>query len=145
MTTRPDDDAHDDTRGGASVGARAIPRSARTPLGVLAIVTLWVAMAVLNPDVTYHLAPAVVAWSVPYLGGTKGTLGGIVTAAAGGLVAAVGTAAVLHSLGWLNGPVLFGGDAFGEAVWMAAAAAAVAIGVGLARRQRQAAPGTDAP
>lgn len=87
---------------------------------------VWTALAAMRPEVTYHLAPAMVVWLPPwtYAGAPRPAR---LAAVAAGLIAAVGAAAVLRAAGWLAGPVLFGRDALDEAVLVALGAAAVAV------------------
>jgi hypothetical protein len=92
--------------------------------GVLAT-ALWAVLASLRPEVTYHLAPAVVVLAVPYLHGRNaGRRTGLAATAVGAVLALV-AAGVLRAAGRLEGPVLVGGDAFGEAVLVTLAAAVV--------------------
>jgi hypothetical protein len=97
----------------------------RIAVGTIGVMALWMVLAGLRPHVTYHLAPALVVWSVPFLvAGRDVRPRSTVAATAFGVLAAVTTAAALAFLGWSQGPVLFGGDATTEAVL-------VALGAGL--------------
>jgi hypothetical protein len=95
----------------------------RAVVGTLGVIALCVVLAGLRPQVTYHLAPALVVWSVPFLSGGRGLrFGSGLAAAAFGVLAAVTTATALALLGWSQGPALFGGDATAEAMLVALAA-----------------------
>ncbi len=111
-----------DTRRGVD-GACA----ARATIGTLALCGVWALLASFSPDKTYHLAPALITWTFPYLR-VSCTRDSRRPAAAAipGAVAAVLTGVVLDSTGSLDGPVLFGGNARGEAILVAVAAAVLA-------------------
>lgn len=97
--------------------------------GTLLIAVAWAVLAGRSPDTTYHLAPALVAWGYPYLrlsaapAGRRQAMGAVAVGAA----AAVLTTFALELIGWLEGPVLVGGDALGESLLVAGVAAVVAL------------------
>ena len=106
------------------------------PLGLAltaAFVAGWVVLAALRPTVTYHLAPALVALTLPYAYWTRSqplTLpAAILSAVAGGTIAVLTTLG-LGSAGYLAGPVLFGADATVEGLIVAGSAAVTAAAIG---------------
>jgi hypothetical protein len=87
--------------------------------GALAVV--WLIAAAPRPDVTYHLAPMLVAGALPVVTVFDGTTvpGNklLVFAAGVGFLVAVATTGVLTATGWLQGPPLGPFDnAVGESV-----------------------------
>lgn len=110
----------------------------RAMLVALGVAVLWGALAFARPSTTFHLAPAIVAWTPPYLVASSGVDDdrGVRAALAGGSVAAVG-GLVLAALGRLDGPVLFGGSGWAEAVIVAGVATAVAAVVMTIRQHRR--------
>lgn len=113
-------------------GHRGSPARPVRPLrwavaGGLVVVALWTVLAALRPEVTYHLAPALVVWSPPFLvaGGARQRRDRLL-ATGGGLALAVVAAWLLDLAGWLDGPALVVADAFREALLVAGAAALVA-------------------
>lgn len=101
---------------------------ARAILGTLAIAALWVGVAAWRPTTTYHLAPAVLAWTPPYLSVVAGAgrWGGAFAAVAGGMAAA-GVSLVLAVAGWLDGPALIGGGPLAESLLVSGGAAVVGV------------------
>ncbi|MEX2619567.1 MAG: hypothetical protein WD250_05045 [Egibacteraceae bacterium] len=99
----------------------------------LLVAAVWALLAGRRPDATYHFAPALVAWAYPYLrlsaapAGRRQALAAVI----GGATAAVIMAFALDAVGWLRGPVLFGGDALGESLLVAGLAALVALVVSI--------------
>jgi hypothetical protein len=97
--------------------------------GTFLVAVVWVLLAARRPDTTYHFAPALVVLAYPYLRlsgaatGRRQALGGV---AVGAAVAAV-VALALQAMDWLQGLVLFGGDALGEAVLVAGLAALAGV------------------
>lgn len=117
---------------------RSSPRQVfRAAVGTFAVLALWAGLAVTSPEVTYHLAPALVVWVTPWMYGAPRRRG-LLAATVAGLLVAVGAASLLRAGGWLAGPVLFGGDALGEALIVSLGAAAIAAGVitGISRGER---------
>ncbi len=104
---------------------------------------VWLVLAVLNPETTYHLAPLLVAaaWPVVFRlrAGPRPGMPGRVVAVAGGTAIAAVVAAVLSVLDALRGPTLTGtGDALTEtaiAVAVGAVAGLVVVGAGPRRRR----------
>jgi hypothetical protein len=87
----------------------------RALLLALLLAALWAVMAILRSDVTYHLAPLLIA-AVPGLAASadRPPRRSVATRLAGlGLAAALGVTLLLSSLGRLDGPSLlpFGGAA----------------------------------
>jgi hypothetical protein len=85
----------------------------RLPRGLLysgSLAVVWLIAAVLRPEVTYHLAPVLVAGSLPialvldrdHVPKTRA----LVLAAGLGFAVAVATTALLAGAGWLEGPTL---------------------------------------
>lgn len=108
---------------------KSLIRRVGVPIG---LALLWAALAVRQPTVTYHLAPALVAAAVPATYGDQGGVrpsrrGSLLLAGAGVGVALVVTA-VLSAVDALRGPSLLpvGGAALESAVF------AVAGGLGRA-------------
>ncbi|MGI8873154.1 MAG: hypothetical protein ACR2KP_02275 [Egibacteraceae bacterium] len=93
------------------------------------IAVAWAVLAGRSPDATYHFAPALVAWTYPYLrlSGTRASPRQALGAVVVGTAVAVITTVVLDAVGWLEGPVLVGGDALGESLLVAGFAAVVAV------------------
>ncbi|MEO5779294.1 MULTISPECIES: hypothetical protein [Arthrobacter] len=119
------------TRTGASVSA--------------ALAVLWLVLALLNPETTYHLAPVLVAagWPVVYrlrAGGRRPVMLRTL-AVAGGAGTALLVTGVLGALGALRGPTLTGtGNALAETIIAIAAgvvAGMIAVGVVPQRRARK--------
>ena len=100
-------------------------RAGRAAGATLAVLVLWVALAAARPEVTYHLAPALIVWAAPWTFGGTDPRHRLATTGAG-LAVAVGGATLLRAAGWLSGPVLFGGDALVEAVLVSVGAGLVA-------------------
>ncbi len=120
------------TRTGASVSA--------------ALAVLWLVLALLNPETTYHLAPLLVAagWPVVYrlrAGSRRPAMLRILAVAGGTGIALVVTGA-LAALDALRGPTLTGsGNALTEtfiAVAAGAVAGMAAVGILPQRRSRKA-------
>jgi hypothetical protein len=86
---------------------------------------LWVAVAGLRPDTTFHLAPLIVAaW--PAL--TERELAGAVRMSLLGLFLTLATTTMLFSLGWLDGPSLLPcGGAISESILAGGAGALLGI------------------
>jgi hypothetical protein len=114
-------------------------RSGRAVAGTLLVAALWAVLAAWRPGTTYHFAPALVAWAYPYLRLSRAptrlrqALGAVGVGAA---VAAV-TAFTLHTVGWLTGPVLFGGSALGESLLVVGLAALAALVVWIVRSAKR--------
>lgn len=111
----------------------------RAATGTLLVAAVWALLAGRRPDTTYHFAPALVAWAYPYLRLSATPTGRrqALAAVAGGAAAAVIMTFALNALGWLEGPVLFGGDALGESLLVAGLAALAALGVSTVARRRE--------
>lgn len=100
--------------------------------GVMAVAALWVVLAVLRPEVTYHLGPALVVWAGPCLAGRSESRALLATG--GSAVFALTVALLLSSTNVLRGPAIVGADALGEAIIVTVSAAAIAVlGIGLRR------------
>lgn len=122
-----------DTEGATTVSDEDVSTGGVPPVwalaGTLLVAVAWAALAGRSPDTTYHAAPALMAWAYPYLrliaalAGRRQALRAVAVGAAGAVV----TAFVLELIGWLEGPVLFGGDALGESLLVAGFAAVVAL------------------
>lgn len=101
---------------------------------------LWGVLAALRPTVTFHLAPAVVAGAYTFLRRSSSTGAAWRQAALDALIGAALAVAVvllLSAVGWLRGPVLFGGGPVGEGVILAAVGALAGAVIAPARRGRQ--------
>jgi hypothetical protein len=115
------------------------PRTWRAVAGTLLVAVVWALLAARRPDRTYHFAPALVVWAYPYLrlsGAETGRRQALGWVAVGGAVA-VGVALALHAMDWLQGPVLFGGDALREAVLVTGLAALAGVVVASLRTGRR--------
>lgn len=97
----------------------------RAAVTLLALLAVWAVLGAIRPGVTHHLAPAVVVWTLPLIHGE--TRRGRIAVTGIGVAGAILGAAILRAAGWLAGPVLFGGDAFGEAVLVALGAGALPV------------------
>ena len=107
--------------------------------GTFGVAALWVGLAMLRPEVTYHLAPALVVWAGPYLAGRRASRALLATSASA--VFALIVALLLSTADVLRGPAIVGGDALGEAIIVIVSAAVIAvIGIGF-RSMRSASAG----
>lgn len=110
-------------------------RPGQAALGAVLVAGLWALLAARRPDTTYHFAPALVVWAYPYLRlsgtptGRRQHLGAVVVGASVGTIMTF----ALNAAGWLEGPALFGGDAFGESLLVAGLAGLLALVVLIAR------------
>lgn len=109
------------------------PEVRRTALVTMALAVLWIVLAFSRDDVTYHLAPLIVA-AVPPAGlgmESKGTLRSLVIGGMGGAALALAVTFLLAALGRLTGPSLLPfGAAAAESVIFSFAGAIVGLLVG---------------
>ena len=109
------------------------PEVRRTGLVAVALAVLWVVLAFSRDDVTYHLAPLIVA-AVPPAGlgiEGKGTLRSLAVWAMGGAALALAVTFLLAALGRLTGPSLLPfGAAAAESVIFSFAGAIAGLLVG---------------
>ena len=108
------------------------------PAGLLAVV--WLVAAAVRPALTFHLAPVLIAGSVPLLLANDGATSQrfVVFGAFSGFALALGTTVVISTAGWMQGPSLlpFGGPAVEALVF--AVGGAVLGGVSAMMRPREA-------
>lgn len=106
------------------------------------LAALWFVVAAWRPEVTYHLAPLLIAATPPVImsldttgsGPAHATRPGLVGAGVAGLAVGIIATAVLSALGWLAGPSLLPvGGAATEAVAFAAIGAPVGLALALHR------------
>lgn len=112
--------------------ARTRPSWVVALLVAVGLALLWAVVAATGPAATYHLAPGVVAGAYPALRwpalAWRGERAITVVIGAGIALAA---AVVLQLAGLLDGPVLAGGNGFGEAVLVVAATTTLGVGSAL--------------
>lgn len=107
----------------------------------IALAGLWILVAAWRPEVTYHLAPLLVA-AIPPIAVTVGEdpesrLPMILRAGVAGLMLSLAATAILSWLGWLSGPSLLpAGGAAAEAVVFAFVGAAVGAATAVVRTRR---------
>ena len=104
-----------------------------------ALALIWIVAAGIQPTTTYHLAPLLVAATLPFaLVSEEPQIGtrGIITAAAAGAGLALGVTGVLTATEWLRGPSLlpFGGGTV-ESVTLALVGGALGLLLALLRRR----------
>jgi len=111
-------------------GLRAVVRRHAGLLATSAVALAWMALALRQPDTTYHFAPVIVAasWGAArrwVAAGSGSHAAGLAAAAGGGAIAVI-TAAELAWFGALEGPTLWGSaGALVETVAFAAVGAAL--------------------
>ena len=114
--------------------------AARRALGYAAALgVFWVLAAAIRPATTYHLAPILVAATLPLVlvsEAPDSAVRRVITAAVAGAALAVAVPAVLIVTDWLRGPSLlpFGGAAT-ESVTFALGGGAAGLVIGLLRRR----------
>jgi hypothetical protein len=124
----------------SAVARLVIELSSRRAVGYgLTFVAVWIVLALLRPTVTYHLAPLIVAASVPWVFVAEhresATVRDRMAATALGGVLSVGATALLAAIARLEGPSLLpSGGAAAESLVMSIAG--VAIGLGALRWRR---------
>lgn len=118
----------------------------RAVLGTLGVGGVWVGLTAWQPATTYHLAPAVLAWTAPYLCTTAAASrrDTVLAAALGGLVAAV-VSVGLAAAGRLEGPALVGGGPLAESLLVSAGAAVVGVTAALVLPAVTRSPGNHGP
>lgn len=119
-----------DTTPADTRGLRSFVRRHAGLLAASAVALVWVALALRQPDTTYHFAPIIVAasWGAArrWVDASPGSRTAGLTAAGGGGAIALITAAELAWLGALDGPTLWGtSGALAETLAFAAAGAAL--------------------
>ena len=103
----------------------------------LAASLVWGVLAGLNPETTYHLAPAVVTMGYPVsAAGTGASWRYISGATAAAAAMAIAVAAILSSLHLLAGSALMPGGPFAEAVVVTGIAAVLTIPAAIVLRRR---------
>jgi hypothetical protein len=113
----------------------------RAAIYTLGLAGLWVLVAAWRPQVTYHLAPLLIA-AVPPIAITINDPAGrsrwtVVAAGSVGLIVGAGATAALSALGWLSGPSLLPtGGAAAEAIVFSFVGAVGGTVVGVIRTYR---------
>lgn len=110
-----------------------------TIAAVVAFTLVWIALAALRPETTYHLAPGLLPVVYTYLraqepGHVRRTPSHAVVDACVGAFTTLGVLLSLATAGLLQGPVLFGGGPVGEGLIVAAVGTAVGLAIGLLHR-----------